>query len=182
MGEEKGDGARLNMPRRVNKTGRNENWHFVRFEREFLECPAWRALSLSGKAIYPFVVMEWHGPKNNKNGKIRLSVRQAAEKAGMGNNAAARAFHDLQAKGFLHVTKAGCLGSDGEARGPSYEITEKQMPGLDRQNARRLFDKWKPGQDFPVVKHNANNPTGRNKGKNPSPKARQERVQNEDVQ
>lgn len=182
MGKEEGDGARLSMGRRVSKTGRNTAIHYVAFDRSFLECEAWRELSLSAKAIYPFVVLEWRGPNNNNNGKIRLSVRQAAQKTGMGNNAAARAFHDLQAKGFLHVTKTGCLGSDGEARGPSYEITEKHMPGLDRQNARRLFDKWKPGQDFPVIKHNANNPTGRNKGKNPSPKERQERVQNDDVQ
>jgi hypothetical protein len=170
------------MARKPDRTGRNPQTHFVSFDRAFLETPAWRALSLAGKAVYPFVRLEWHGPNHNNNGKIRLSVRQAAECAGINMNTAARAFQDLQAKGFLIVTRMGCLGSDGEARGPSFEITEHPMPGADRQSARRLFAQWQKGQDFPVVKHNANNPKGVNKSKNPSPKSGQERVQNEDVQ
>lgn len=97
-------------------------------------------------------------------------------------NTAARAFQDLQAKGFLVVTRIGCLGSEGEARGPTFEITENPLPGMDQQSARRLFAKWQKGEDFPVIKHNVNNPKGVNKGKNPSSKLGQKRVQNDDVQ
>lgn len=169
------------MARRPNKTGRDPINHYVPLDRSFLETPAWRALSSAGKAVYPFVVLEWHGPNFNNNGKIRLSVRQAATCAGIGPDTAARAFQDLQAKGFLVVTQKSCLGLHGEARGPSFEITEKPMPGADRKTARRLFAAWEPGKDFPVVIHNANNPKGKNGNRNLSSKSGQERVGNNDV-
>ncbi len=70
-----------------------------------METPAWRALTLSAQALYPWVRLEWRGAKFNNNGKIRLSVRQAAAKMGCGVNTAARAFQELQAKGFLVVTE-----------------------------------------------------------------------------
>jgi hypothetical protein len=100
----------------------------------------------------------------------------------------------MQAKGFIFVTVKGCLGTAGEARGPSFEITENPLPGMGRQAGRRLFANWQEGQDFPVVKHNANNPNGINgkrprlsksgqaKEKTPSPKSGQERIHNDDVQ
>jgi hypothetical protein len=182
------------MARRPNKTGRNPETHYVSFDRAFLETPAWRALSTAGKAIYPFVRLEWHGPNHNNNGKIRLSLRQAAYLAGVSVGTAERAFQDMQAKGFIFVTVKGCLGTAGEARGPSFEITENPLPGMGRQAGRRLFANWQEGQDFPVVKHNANNPNGINgkrprlsksgqaKEKTPSPKSGQERIHNDDVQ
>ena len=78
---------------------------------------------------------------------------------------AARAFQDLQAKGFIHITEAARLGVGGEAKGSSYEITEITMPHGDSSAGRRLYLKWTNGQDFPVVKVAANNPEGRNKTK-----------------
>lgn len=169
------------MSRKPNKTGRDPNEHFLRLDRRLLETPAWRALSLAGKAVYPFVRLEWHGPKYNNNGKIRLSVRQAAEKAGIGINTAAKAFHDLQAKGFLHVKEMGALGVAGEARAPSFEITELQMAGSNDHGGRRLFEQWRKGSDFAVPKHHANNPNGRNGNKTPSSKRRQSSHQIGDV-
>ena len=43
-----------------------------------LDTPAWRALSTAAQALYPWLVMEFKGKNYNNNGKIRLSVRQAA--------------------------------------------------------------------------------------------------------
>ena len=171
------------MARKPNRTGRDEaSPHFITIERSLIETPAWRALSLSAKAVYIAIRFEWHGPKANNNGKLRLSVRQAAEKAGIGINAAARAFQDLQAKGFLHVTEIGALGFTGEARGPSFEITDLLMPGTNRNTGRRLYAQWSKGHDFPVIKHNANNPKGKNGGETPTPKQTRGGVQKGDVQ
>lgn len=169
------------MARKPDKTGRDGREHFTKLERSFLETPAWRALSCSAMAIYPFVKLEWNGPKFNNNGKIQLSTRQAAEKAGIGVNAAMRAFHDLQAKGFLVITQMGALGIEGEARAPSYEITEIAMPGSGQHSGRRLYHQWRAGHDFPIEKHPANNPNGRNGIKTPSPKQRRSYPQNSDV-
>lgn len=156
------------MAGKPNRTGRNDKAHYFTMERSFLEKPAWRALSLSARAIYPFLRLEWHGPNCNNNGRIQLSVRQAAQKAGIGVNTAQRAFQDLQAKGYLHVTLTGALGITGEARGPSFEITELSMPGSNRHGGRRLYEAWTEGNDFPIISHNVNNPTGKNGIKTPS--------------
>ena len=61
-----------------------------------------------------------------------------------------RAFHELQAKGFIVVTELGALGVEGEARGPKFELTDI---GLPNKQPRNLFCKWSPGKDFEVARH-----------------------------
>lgn len=123
--------------------------------------PAWRALSSKAQALYPWLKLEWKGPQNNNNGSIRLSVRQAATLLGIGRDGAAAAFHDLQAKGFIVVTELSALGSEGSAKGSSFEITELPLP--TRIEGRKLYRSWKRSADFPVAKAHANNPAGRNR-------------------
>ena len=136
--------------------------HFTMLFRNYMETPAWRALSSVAQALYPWLKLEWNGPKFNNNGKIRLSVRQAAERLGVSPNTAASAFHDLQAKGFIVVTEMPVLGLEGAARSTAYEITELALPHGAKADGRKLFKQWKEGRDFPVHKARANNPSGRN--------------------
>ncbi|MBK0399816.1 hypothetical protein H0I76_11495 [Limibaculum sp. M0105] len=145
---------------RKNRKGRTEfNEHFAKMLRSTMEEPAWRALSTAAQSLYPWIKLEWHGPSSNNNGKIRFSVRQAAQAVGCDPGTARRAFCDLQAKGFLHVTKVSSLGSEGEARGNEYEITELALPGAIE--GRKLYRSWRPGRDFPVQRAKANNPKGK---------------------
>lgn len=141
--------------------------HYTILTRSILETEAWRALSLSAQALYPWVRLEWRGAKFNNNGKIRLSVRQAAAKMGCGVNTAARAFRELQAKGFLVVTEGARLGLTGEAKSPAFELTEIGSPTGNKPSGRKLYLEWRPGHDFPVSKATANNPTGRNRKTRP---------------
>lgn len=134
--------------------------HFTKLVRNTMETPAWRALSPTAQALYPWLKLEWRGPQANNNGKIRLSVRQASERLGVSVNTAARAFHDLQAKGFLVVTKPACLGIVGQATCPEYELTEIGLPSGEKRGGRRLYRDWQEGRDFPVRKSPANNPQG----------------------
>ena len=151
------------MMRKANKKGRSvESGHFTQMIRSTMEEPAWRALSPVAQALYPWMKLEWRGGQYNNNGKIRLSCRQAADRVGVSINTAARAFRDLQAKGFIMVTVMGALGTEGLARGPSYELTELPMPASASSVARMFYKTWRPGQDFLVARHNANNPRGRN--------------------
>ena len=99
--------------------------------------------------------MEWKGPKANNNGKISLSVRQAAECMGVSNDTAAKAFHELQAKGFIVVIQPASLGVYGKGKCPEYEITEIARP--PNRDGRCLFGDWTPDCDFPVIKANASN-------------------------
>jgi hypothetical protein len=137
--------------------------HWTKLLRHTMEEPAWRALSTTAQALYPWLKLEWHGPDANNNGKIRFSVRQASERLGVGRDAAARAFHDLQAKGFIVMTEVARLGIEGAAKSPAWEITELRLPLAEKgQDGRKLYRGWRVGRDFPVQRMAANNPLGLN--------------------
>lgn len=163
----------------MGRDRRNEDRaeHWTKMIRSTMEAPAWRALSASAQALYPWVKMEWKGPQANNNGKISLPVREAAARLGCNLKTAARAFHDLQAKGFLILREHGRMGTEGKGAPPQYEITELVTPGSDGSAGSKLYLHWQDGHDFPVRAHTPSNPTGRNgmltaesKIKSPSPK------------
>lgn len=147
----------------MGRDRRNERQteHYTQLVRSMMETPAWRALTPTAQALYPWLRLEWRGPKANNNGKIRLSVRQAAERMGIANNTAGKAFHDLQAKGFIVVTEHARLGIGGEAKSPAYELTEIEPAHSTERGGRRLYRDWKEGSDYPVHKSMANNPHGK---------------------
>lgn len=145
-----------------DKRNENRSEHFTKMVRTMMETDAWRALTPAAQALYPWLKFEWRGAQNNNNGKIRLSVRQAAERLDVAPNTAAKAFHDLQAKGFIVMTEAAHLGIGGEAKSPAFELTELSLPHGDKPDGRRLYKQWQPGRDFPVHKSKANNPAGKN--------------------
>lgn len=150
--------------------------HWTKMIRSTMETPAWRALTTTAQALYPWLKMEWKGPQANNNGKISLPVRTAAERLGCNMKTAARAFHDLQAKGFLLLTSHGRMGVEGKGAPPTYEITELATPGCDSHSGKKLYLHWQEGHDFPVRAHAPVNPKGHNglltresKNKSPSP-------------
>lgn len=145
-----------------DKRNEERSEHFTQMVRNTMQEPAWCALSVTAQALYPWIKLEWRGPKANNNGKLRLSVRQASEKLGVSLNTAGRAFHDLQAKGFLVVTRAARLGVSGDARCTEYELTEIAMPNSTANTGRRLYREWKPRNEFPVHRSTPNNPLGLN--------------------
>lgn len=141
----------------TDRKGRTAHEHGTFIQRRLLLTPAWRALSPKAQMIYIWLRLEWKGAKYNNNGSIRLSYRQAADRVGIGVNTAMKGFQELQAKGFIVVTRKGALGLEGHARGPTYELTEISTP---IRSAKLLYSSWTPGNDFPVVRHQVNNPGG----------------------
>lgn len=127
-----------------------------------METPAYCALSPKAQVLYIWLKLEWKGASYNNNGNIRFSARQVARRIGISINTAAAAFHELQAKGFIVVTQLGALGVEGEARGPSYELTEHPLPSSNKAEGQKLYLQWSPGGDFPVARHTVNNPKGIN--------------------
>lgn len=119
---------------------------------------AWRSLSTTAQALYPWLKLEWRGPRANNNGKISLSVRQAADAMGISKDTAAKAFQELQAKGFIVCKKRAETGVAGVAKCPEYEITEIAMPTAEINQGRRLYRDWSPGHDFEVIKAYARKP------------------------
>jgi len=135
--------------------------HFTKMVRTTMEEPAWRALSLAAQALYPWLKFEWHGERANNNGKIRLSIRQAANKIGISRNTAAKAFHELQAKGFIVMTELPALGLEGSAKAPAFELTEIGLPHSTTPGGRKLYRDWVEGEDFRVQRVPPNNPMGK---------------------
>lgn len=133
---------------------------YTQMVRNLMETDAWKALPSSAQSLYPWLRMEWKGSDFNNNGKIQLSVRQAAEKMGVSNNTANSAFHALQAKGFIVLTEYAHLGVAGAGKSASYELTEISLIG--QPTGRKLYKEWFKGRDYPVQKSTANNPNGRN--------------------
>ena len=127
-----------------------------------MDTPAWRALSSVAQALYPWLVMEFNGEKYNNNGEIRLSVRQAAFKMGVSKDTAARAFYDLQAKGFIKVKKGGSLGISGMGKCPEYEITGLPLSENGRI-ANDHYKEWTEEKDFEIFRHPVKNDKGKNK-------------------
>jgi hypothetical protein len=142
---------------KVDKKGRSMSEHGTYVTRSLVSSEAWRAMSTKAQILYVNLRHEWKGAQYNNNGNIKLSYRQAAYRMGIGVNAAMRAFHELQAKGFIAVTRLGALGVEGQARGPSYELMDV---GLPNERPKRQYLKWQPGKDFKIVRHKANNPSG----------------------
>ena len=139
--------------------------------RVTMETPAWRALTTTAQALYPWLKLEWRGPQNNNNGRISLAVSTAARRLGVKPDTAARAFHDLQAKGFLVMTKPACLGIGGAASAPMFELTELALPHAEKPEGKKLYREWREGADFPVNKAQPHNPRGINGKQNPIPKS-----------
>lgn len=135
--------------------------HFTKMVRPTMQTDAWRSLSTTAQALYPWIKLEWRGPKANNNGKLRLSVRQAAKRLGVNPKTAGRGFHDLQAKGFIVQTEGAHLGAEGDAQSPAFEVTEIALP-MPGSSPRRLYRDWSEGHDFPVKTAMTNNPTGAN--------------------
>lgn len=149
--------------KKPNKTGRDDvtgHDHFTILVRTTMETPAWQAMSCVAQALYPWLKLEWKGARANNNGSIRLSVRQAAKRLGVSNDTAAKAFRELQAKGFLVVREPAVLGMEGHAKSPAFEITEIVTAPLERP--KRLFETWKAGADFDIQRANVYNPLGLN--------------------
>ena len=119
-------------------------------------------IKLGGLSSLSLVSCGVKGKQFDDNGQIRLSVRQAALKMGKSKDTAARAFRDLQAKGFLRVVTAACLGVSGMGKTAEYEITTITTPSKPLE-ASNDFKNWSKGNDFEVFEHPPKNPRGKNK-------------------
>lgn len=105
------------------KGKRSEEGQYIPLSYAQLKSPAWR--SLSGAAVK--VWLELHTRYNGgNNGKLHLSMKEAAEILGLGKATVKRAFDELQAKGFLVLETPGNWYS---RRAHDWRLTSKPMEG-----------------------------------------------------
>ena len=139
----------MSTAKRAIDAKRNKDGKWTKVLLKTVDTPAWRELPTKSQSLYMLVKLEWKGEKLNNNGKIALSCRQAAKKMGVSLNTAATAFRELQAKGFIVVTRPSYLGVEGKAKYHFYEITELPMPG--EKNGKHLYASWTLGNDYPII-------------------------------
>ena len=85
------------------------------YRLEISQSPAFLALNIYAKALYPQLCLEWRPAPFNKNGNIRYSVSQAAKFLGCTEVTAGKALADLQRKGLIRVTEIARLAANGMA-------------------------------------------------------------------
>jgi hypothetical protein len=126
---------------------------FVPIVASVLASPAWASLSCVARALYvklrgSFKYGKEAEPIAWQNGRIFLSVRDAATALNVAPSTAARAFHDLQAKGFVIVTSLGHLGAEGQGKATTFRITSCAC--REHPRGSREYEQWQPGKDFKV--------------------------------
>jgi hypothetical protein len=96
------------MAKRHDATGRSKkpDRYVIIFHR-MLDCPAWRALSPASRSVYLQIARLYNG---SNNGRIAYGVRRAAEECIVHKDTASRAFHELEAKGFIERTRSASFG------------------------------------------------------------------------
>ena len=119
-----------------------------------MDTPAFAGLSPLAQCLYVRLKRRC-GIGGKHNGEVFYAVREAAEDLNVNKNTVGRAFHELQARGFLVPVRIGTLGITGEGKATIWRMTEYETD--------RLFLRWQPGHDFPVVKGRSN----RRKKQNP---------------
>jgi DNA-binding MarR family transcriptional regulator len=92
------------MSRRNHRGDSNKAPRFVQLFEWMMDSWAWQSLSPTEIALYLLLKRRFNG-KNN--GRIPLSVREAAEALHVGKSTAAEAFQVLQARGFIVAREPG---------------------------------------------------------------------------
>ena len=90
----------------TSKYRRKGKGKFLMLEGYLVRSAAWRSLRPNDRALY--LELKWRYDGFN-NGRIGLSVREAADSLNIGKNAVSSSFTDLQEKGFIDATVKGAF-------------------------------------------------------------------------
>jgi len=86
-----------------------------------LDTLAWKATSHGARSLYVALKRFWNA-KTENNGRIYLSIRDAAAEINSSQEECVRWFRELQHYGFIVKTTEGRRGNDGFA--PHWRLTE----------------------------------------------------------
>jgi hypothetical protein len=111
-----------------------------------LKSAAWRSLSPVARSIFIEVAAIYNG---SNNGRLALSVRDAAERVCCSKTTAARAFAELTQTGFIDLCSRGHFDRK-TPHAAEYRLT---MHPCDRsgQRASKAFMSWRPDEPKSVA-------------------------------
>ena len=121
--------------KRRSKRGRNVEGQYVNLPYSLLNSEAWR--TLSGPAIKVFLELRtrFHG---GNNGKLHMSLEEAAGLLQLGKATVQRAFEDLQERGLVLRTKRGHWHG---RRASEWAVGDK---GIDGDLPSYAWKRWRP--------------------------------------
>jgi hypothetical protein len=94
----------------------------VRLYHWMLRAEAWQSLGAMARALYVELSSRYNG---TNNGQIIFSVRQAAKALHASKDTAARAFDELQARGFIAVRRKGGFNlKEQKGQATEWRLTE----------------------------------------------------------
>ena len=133
---------------RANAKGRSITSRFVRLDHGMLESPAYRSLAPIDRALLNELAMIENG---SNNGAIWLSVKDAAARVGVANlQSVSRAFHSLEAAGFIRLTKDAHfrVKASSTARARCWRLTWVSVPALSKAPTNE-WREWQPEPQSP---------------------------------
>jgi hypothetical protein len=125
------------MTHKYRDKGRIEG-PFIPVLKETWQCAARRATTPSARLVY-IALKARYSFKLRNNGRIYLSVREAAKELGLNKDTIARAFRELCHYGFIVIVSGSCLGVEGHGKAPHWRLTEL---GHMHDSPTRDFLRW----------------------------------------
>ncbi|MEN5277434.1 hypothetical protein ABE527_10825 [Brucella sp. TWI432] len=128
--------------------GRSNSSPYLQLHRWFLDCDAWRSLSVYARCLYIEIKRRYNG-KNN--GAISMSYREAEELVGCSNKPIPMAFRDLIERGFIKQERRGSF--KGTPFATTWVLTElPQDEPVRSLIPSKEFMSWKPKPETPKKK------------------------------
>lgn len=128
--------------------GRSNSSPYLQLHRWFLDCDAWRSLSVYARCLYIEIKRRYNG-KNN--GAISMSYREAEELVGCSNKPIPAAFRDLIERGFIRQERRGSF--KGTPFATTWILTELPQDEPERSLIpSKEFMSWKSKPETPKKK------------------------------
>lgn len=123
---------------------------FVSLYEFEIACPAYRQMTLHGRALLIEFRMIYNG---TNNGSIGMSVRRAADLLNCGKNRAEKALQELQDKGWIVRTGKGSFDQKTGKRSTTWRITNQPI-GLGVETpATKEYMRWTPEKGLPEIQN-----------------------------
>lgn len=138
--------------RKTNATGRNEgDGQYLPISYKMAQSKAFRSLTGSTLKVWIELRARYNG---SNNGRVSLSLRDAASLLGMSQTTAQRAYSELELKGLIKRRKRGSWYGRKAAE---YILTDQKYDG---QPATRDWQNWHPKNKPSVPRRTAKRVSG----------------------
>jgi hypothetical protein len=126
------------MSRGRKKGGKGKAGRFIMVTYHMLETAAWQDLSAQDRAVF---LQLWKRYDGSNNGRLALSVRDAAAECNISKDTAGKCFASLEAHGFIELTSQGAF-SVKNRQASEWRLT---LEKCDRTGTlpSRSFQRWK---------------------------------------